>query len=38
LSDTEKLKIDEKTLRKHFREELNRGKFQVDMLAGQTVP
>ena len=34
----EQLKIDEKTLRKHFREELNRGKFQVDMLAGQTVP
>jgi hypothetical protein len=31
------LKIDEKTLRKHFREELNSGKFKVDMLAGKTV-
>jgi hypothetical protein len=27
------LNIDEKTLRKHFREELNSGKFKVDMLA-----
>ena len=27
----------EKTLRKHFREELNSGKFKVDMLAGRTV-
>jgi predicted transcriptional regulator len=31
------LKIDEKTLRKHFREELSSGKFKVDMLAGKTV-
>ena len=31
------LNIDEKTLRKHFREELNSGKFKVDMLAGKTV-
>jgi AraC-like DNA-binding protein len=31
------LNIDEKTLRKHFREELNSGKFKVDMLAGRTV-
>ena len=30
------LNIDEKTLRKHFREELNSGKFKVDMLAGVT--
>jgi len=28
------LNIDEKTLRKHFREALNSGKFKVDMLAG----
>ena len=28
------LKIDEKTLRKHFREELSSGKFKVDMTAG----
>ena len=26
-----------RTLRKHFREELNSGKFKVDMLAGKTV-
>jgi len=31
------LKIDEKTLRKHFRDELNSGKFKVDMTAGKTV-
>jgi hypothetical protein len=31
------LKIDEKTLRKHFRDELSSGKFKVDMLAGKTV-
>ena len=31
------LGIQEKTLRKHFREELNSGKFKVDMLAGKTV-
>jgi len=31
------LKIDEKTLRKHFREELSSGKFKVDMLAGKTL-
>ena len=31
------LNIDEKTLRKHFREELNSGKFKVDMPAGRTV-
>jgi hypothetical protein len=30
------LKI-EKTPRKHFREELNSGKFKFDMLAGRTV-
>jgi AraC-like DNA-binding protein len=29
------LNIDEKTLRKHFREALNSGKFKVDMLAGR---
>jgi hypothetical protein len=29
--------IDEKTLRKHFREELSSGKFKIDMLAGKTV-
>jgi hypothetical protein len=33
----EQLKIDEKTLRKHFRVELSGGKFKVDMLAGKTV-
>jgi AraC-like DNA-binding protein len=33
----EQLKIDEKTLRKHFRDELSSGKFKVDMLAGKTV-
>jgi AraC-like DNA-binding protein len=31
------LGIQEKTLRKHFREELNSGKFKVDMIAGKTV-
>jgi hypothetical protein len=30
----EQLKIDEKTLRKHFRDELSSGKFKVDMTAG----
>ena len=30
----EQLKIDEKTLRKHFRDELSSGKFKVDMIAG----
>jgi hypothetical protein len=29
--------VDEKTLRKHFRDELNSGKFKVDMTAGKTV-
>jgi predicted transcriptional regulator len=33
----EQLGIDEKTLRKHFRVELNGGKFKADMLAGKTV-
>ena len=33
----EQLGIQEKTLRKHFRRELNGGKFKVDMLAGKTV-
>jgi predicted transcriptional regulator len=33
----EQLGIAEKTLRKHFREELNGGKFKVDMLAGKAV-
>jgi DNA-binding NarL/FixJ family response regulator len=33
----EQLKIDEKTLRKHFRDELSGGKFKVDMIAGKTV-
>ena len=33
----ERLNIDEKTLRKHFRDELSGGKFKVDMLAGKTV-
>jgi hypothetical protein len=28
------LKIDEKTLRKHFREELDGGKFKLDLLVG----
>ncbi|MGA2638852.1 hypothetical protein [Methylocella sp.] len=28
------LKIDEKTLRKHFRAELDNGKFNLDLLAG----
>ena len=28
------LKIDEKTLRKHFQDELSSGKFKVDMTAG----
>jgi DNA-binding NarL/FixJ family response regulator len=34
------LKIDEKTLRKHFREELNSGKFKVDMhsVSGKACP
>jgi hypothetical protein len=30
----EQLKVDEKTLRKHFRDELSSGKFKVDMTAG----
>jgi hypothetical protein len=30
----EQLKIDEKTLRKHFQDELSSGKFKVDMTAG----
>ena len=30
----EQLKIDENTLRKHFRDELSSGKFKVDMTAG----
>ena len=33
----EQLGIQEKTLRKHFRDELNSGKFKVDMTAGKTV-
>jgi AraC-like DNA-binding protein len=33
----EQLKIDEKTLRRHFRDELSGGKFKVDMIAGKTV-
>jgi hypothetical protein len=33
----EQLGIQEKTLRKHFRRELNGGKFKADMLAGKTV-
>jgi AraC-like DNA-binding protein len=33
----EQLKIDEKTLRKHFKDELSGGKFKVDMLAGKPV-
>jgi predicted transcriptional regulator len=31
------LGIQEKTLRKHFREELSSGKFKVDMLAIQAL-
>ena len=31
------LKISEPTLGKHFRDELNSGKFRVDMTAGRTV-
>jgi hypothetical protein len=31
------LKIDEKTLRKHFRDELSSGKFKIDMTAGKTL-
>jgi len=31
------LNIDEKTLRKHFRDELSGGKFKVDMSAGKTL-
>jgi hypothetical protein len=37
IPDAEQLGIQEKTLRKHFRRELNGGKFKVDMLAGKTV-
>jgi hypothetical protein len=33
----EQLGIDEKTLRKHFRGELNSGKFKVDMTAGKNL-
>jgi hypothetical protein len=33
----DQLKIDEKTLRKHFRDELSGGKFKVDMTAGKTL-
>jgi hypothetical protein len=33
----EQLGIGEKTLRKHFRAELNSGKFKLDMIAGRTV-
>jgi predicted transcriptional regulator len=33
----EQLGIVEKTLRKHFRDELSGGKFKVDMIAGKTV-
>jgi hypothetical protein len=29
------LKIDEKTLRKHFRDELSSGKFKVDMTVAE---
>jgi hypothetical protein len=32
-----KLKISLPTLYKHFREELDEGKFKVDMLAGKTI-
>jgi AraC-like DNA-binding protein len=31
------LKMDEKTLRKYFREELDSGKFKVDMVAGGAI-
>ena len=31
------LKMDEKTLRKHFREELDSGKFKIDMVAGGAI-
>ena len=31
------LNIDEKTLRKHFRDELSSGKFKIDMTAGKTL-
>jgi hypothetical protein len=31
------LKIDEKTLRKHFRVELSSGRFKIDMTAGKTL-
>jgi hypothetical protein len=31
------LKIDEKMLRKHFRRELDNGKFKLDMIAGKTL-
>jgi AraC-like DNA-binding protein len=33
----QQLGIDEKTLRKHFRDELSGGKFKVDMTAGKTL-
>jgi hypothetical protein len=33
----QQLKIDEKTLRKHFRDELSGGKFKIDMSAGKTL-
>jgi predicted transcriptional regulator len=33
----EQLGIGEKTLRKHFQDELSGGKFRVDMIAGKTV-
>src|SRR4029077_3038179 len=33
----QQLKIDEKTLRQHFRDELSSGKFKVDMTAGKTI-
>jgi hypothetical protein len=29
--------MDEKTLRKHFREELDSGKFKIDMVAGGAI-
>jgi AraC-like DNA-binding protein len=31
------LGMDEKTLRKHFREELDSGKFKIDMVAGGAI-
>jgi AraC-like DNA-binding protein len=31
------LKMDEKTLRKHFRGELDSGKFKIDMVAGGAI-